>query len=57
MPGTSWPFADDLKLVLQAAVGVVQDWCHAHMMSLSIEKSLILHFGANKVCHVYMLEG
>ena len=66
-PGVSWAFADNLKCALpanehgqtlgQAAVCVVQDYSHAHMMPLSIEKSLILYCGVNNVCHVYMLEG
>ena len=67
MPGASWAFVDDLKFALpaneccwtlgQAAIGVIQDWSHAHMMPLSIEESLILYCGVNNDCHEYMLEG
>ena len=66
MSSASWAFGDDLKFALpanqrgwtlgQTAVGIVQYWSHAHMILLSIEKSLILHRGLNNVCHVYMLE-
>ena len=67
MPSASWAFVNDFRFVLpanecgwtlgQAAVGVVQDWSHAHMRPLLIEKSLILYCGVNNVCHEYMLEG
>ena len=67
MPGASWAFVDDLKFVLpanerdwtlgQVAERVVQDWSHAHMLPLSIEKSIILHCNVHNACHVYMFEG